>query len=151
MESFQRRRQTIFPGSKIYDLNTSQTENPQIWQQALKRTSSPTDNSISGNLGSQQGNPKLGIQLWRDKSPWTQYEEFMKKDLAGPTTIALSITKLKAMAIQEIKNCSSKQMNLLQMVVHENIVSIKAGYSYKGSIFLVYDKMDIALKDIIAG
>lgn len=88
------------------------------------------------------------------QKPWSQYNPIMDVDQAGPAVLAHKRNRgQKIVAIKEVKGCSKDLLRNLRTSSHENVLQMYAALFDEGSIFLVYDSMDVSqnvcLSDII--
>lgn len=88
------------------------------------------------------------------QKPWSQYNRIMEVDQAGPAVLAHKRNRgQKIVAIKEVKGCSKDLLRSLRTSSHENVLPVYAALFDEGSIFLVYDSMDVSqnvcLSDII--
>jgi len=79
-------------------------------------------------------------------SPWRTYHKFMMLDQAGPATIAHSNFSL--VAIKERKAEDRHQIDDIVSITSSYVVNLERTFLDEGTIYLVYECMDIALRNI---
>ena len=79
-------------------------------------------------------------------SPWRTYHKFMMLDQAGPATIAHSNFSL--VAIKERKAEDWHQIDDIISITSSYVVNLERTFLDEGTIYMVYECMDIALRNI---
>ena len=79
-------------------------------------------------------------------SPWERYHKFMMLEQAGPVTIAHS--KFSSVAIKESNFERDNQIDDIILITNSYIVNLNQALLHDGSVYLVYECMDIALRNI---
>ena len=79
-------------------------------------------------------------------SPWERYHKFMTLEQAGPVTIAHS--KFSLVAIKERKIECNDQLDDIIPITSSYVVNLNQALLQDGSVYLVYECMDITLRNI---
>lgn len=86
------------------------------------------------------------VKVTDRSSPWERYHRFMRLDQGGPAIIAHSAFAL--VAIKERKAKDEKQADRIISIQSSYVVNLERAFFDSGTIYLVYECMDIALRNI---
>ena len=86
------------------------------------------------------------VKVTDRRSPWERYHRFMRLDQGGPAIIAHSDFAL--VAIKERKGKDEDQADRIMSITSSYVVNLKRAFFDNGTIYLVYECMDIALRNI---
>lgn len=126
--SNQNNRITLFPGGKYPPV----PEFPTVQKQNKVTPNSPVQDKSSPE-------PETNAKC--------NYQEFMKLDQAGPANIAFDNTR-RPVAIKRLQVTNLGSVPEIPNFTSDHVVNIKQSYMDRGDMVIIYEQMDISLRDM---
>ncbi|GFF57581.1 hypothetical protein IFM46972_10842 [Aspergillus udagawae] len=90
---------------------------------------------------------RVASPFCQEGSPWLKYHQFAALGTSGTTFLAAGPTMQspRIVAVKEVKIFDLKLTQSLMRIVHQNIVALHEAWLSTGTVYLVYERMDITL------
>lgn len=90
---------------------------------------------------------RVASPFCQEGSPWPKYHQFATLGTSATTSLAVDPTgqSPRIVAVKEVKTFDLKLTQSLMRIVHQNIVALHEAWFSTGTVYLVYERMDITL------